>query len=461
MAMSKTKTNGIGSDNGGLAFDADPDVQAVTFNLTPNGTAERWHDGSGQITYSFLSKIPGYYKQVDLSVPLDNKPDAYESTELTPSTTQQLFFRFEQSLASVNVSLANEAIKAWNEVANTKIVPFTGGGGLGAGLGAIDTPILGDGTLMSGLGGTLGFGEFLVPRESGGSGGEMAFAVDISSVFENGLQLPGMSGPLTTIYIDANGGGVTFNSAAVLSIAATFLSHGSLFNPEIVVPFIAPFIAPVQTMLIPDQPGYAPPQVIYDLDPVKGIFTVTWAAVDYVDSDFGIIFPGDVPHVQKANYFQLQLYDRGGGGGGVGNDFDIVFRYDHIEWTTGDGLFSGGGTDGLNANGNGSAWGGWYGGGDNKDVLFGPESDATLLALPNTTGNTGQQGLYVYEIRNGPTQVGDITFGAFELKDKAGNPIAGSAATSGRTATDELVHRGGGSSRRRRRCLAQHQAGSQ
>jgi hypothetical protein len=68
-------------------------------------------------------------------------------------------------------------------------------------------------------------------------------------------------------------------------------------------------------------------QVLYNLDPVDGVLTITWDNVGYYSA-----------RTDKLDAFQVQLINVGGG------NFDIVYRYQNINWTTGD---ASGGTDGL------------------------------------------------------------------------------------------------------------------
>jgi len=59
--------------------------------------------------------------------------------------------------------------------------------------------------------------------------------------------------------------------------------------------------------------------VWYDLAPESGIITITWDDVGYYDT-----------HTDKTNAFQLQLINTGDG------NFDMIFRYEDINWVTGD-----------------------------------------------------------------------------------------------------------------------------
>ncbi len=68
--------------------------------------------------------------------------------------------------------------------------------------------------------------------------------------------------------------------------------------------------------------------VYYDFNTAgNGTLTVTWDDVGYYNSK-----------VDKLNAFQLQLVGKGNG------NFDVIFRYETINWTTGS---ASGGTDGL------------------------------------------------------------------------------------------------------------------
>ena len=154
-------------------------------------------------------------------------------------------------------------------------------------------PITGTGRLVSGLGGTAGFGETEAARNDDGS----TFIADISSVFENGISFAGRT--FTSLYLNTNGS-ISFGTSIGQYTPST-ISAGS-------VPMIAPFWADVDTR-IPATVGTNSGAIYLDLDPVSDVLTATWPGVNYFD------FNGD-----KKNSFQLQLYDRGAG------NFDIVFR---------------------------------------------------------------------------------------------------------------------------------------
>jgi hypothetical protein len=135
--------------------------------------------------------------------------------------------------------------------------------------------------------------------------------IDITSVFgAAGLDFYGLNN-FTSLYIN-NNGNVTFGG-----------SYGA-FTPGIiggstVHPMIAPFWADVDTRTTGN--------VYYDLDPADGVMTITWDQVGYYNR-----------HSSPTNSFQIVLLNEGGG------NFDIVYRYADINWTTGD---ASGGSSGL------------------------------------------------------------------------------------------------------------------
>jgi autotransporter-associated beta strand protein len=148
-------------------------------------------------------------------------------------------------------------------------------------------------------------------------------------------------------------------------------------------PIIAAFFGDIDTRT-PSSAGATSAPIYLDFDTVNGVFSATWAGVNYYQTK------GD-----KQNFFQMQLYDRGAG------DFDIVFRYQDIQWTTGD---SSGGTGGLG----GTVARAGLSAGNGVDFFELPASgnQANILDLENQSGNTGIVGLWVFEVRNGSANIG-------------------------------------------------------
>ncbi|MBT4428757.1 MAG: hypothetical protein HOC88_17785 [Rhodospirillaceae bacterium] len=171
--------------------------------------------------------------------------------------------------------------------------------------------------LLNGLGGTAGFGEGSLARSD-----DSSLEVDISAVFETGLNFGGTT--FSEVFINDNGN-LTFGDS--LGTFTPFPITGTVFEP-----IIAPFFADVETSpgpstLTPGGNSTGSNLIYFDSDLTSDTFTVTWDDVGFfADST-------DFP-----NAFQVSLVDQGGG------DFDIIFRYEDINWVTGD---ASGGTDGL------------------------------------------------------------------------------------------------------------------
>jgi Ca2+-binding RTX toxin-like protein len=204
------------------------------------------------------------------------------------------------------------------------------------------------------LGGAQGFGEITLPRAD-----DTAFLQDISAVFGQDLRLFGQVLSPGAFHVGLNGI-VSFGQG----IAGFPPDTGFAGGP----PVIAPFWADVDVRL--DGEGAESGAVYLDVDPVADIVTVTWDHVGRFRRD------ADTP-----NTFQVQLIDHGGG------DFDIVFRYQAIGWTSGD--LSGGSPALI-----GIAAG--------ETVLELPASGdaAAQLALPSTSG-IGGAGLWQIAVRDG------------------------------------------------------------
>ena len=177
-------------------------------------------------------------------------------------------------------------------------------------------------SLIKNLGGIVGFGEFSLDRNDDSS----AQGISLSSVFgDAGLNFFGTNYSYVAIN---NNGNITLSNSSTGGLTA-YTPFG-LANGGYAI--IAPFFADVDTRLVdgtaasnqvtPTAGGTSTGSdlVWYDLDPTGyGTLTVTWDDVGYFDWN-----------TDKLNAFQLQIVGRGGG------NFDIVFRYENINWTTGD-----------------------------------------------------------------------------------------------------------------------------
>ncbi|MBL8466525.1 nidogen-like domain-containing protein [Methyloversatilis discipulorum] len=135
-------------------------------------------------------------------------------------------------------------------------------------------------------------------------------------------------------------------------------------------PMIAPFWGDVDTRGTGN---------VWIHSPNANTLAVTWDAVGYYDSA-----------TDKTNSFQLVLRNQGDG------NFDVDFRYERLEWTTGDA------SDGANGLGGIPAQSG-YDAGDGVNYLTLPGSrTGDVLNLQHTTNVAGgEAGLWSFAIRNG------------------------------------------------------------
>ena len=230
--------------------------------------------------------------------------------------------------------------------------------------------------LTNGLGGAAGFGENALAANDDGS---TAF-LDLSTVFSGGLDFFGTN--YTGLYLN-NNGNVTFNSSQ--STFTPFVMTGATANP-----IIAPFFADVDTRggattATPGGNSTGSNLAYWDLDTVGGVFTATWDDVGYFGS-----------HIDLLNGFQLALIDQGNG------DFDIEFRYEVLNWTTGD---ASGGVGGL---GGTIARSGWSSGNGSDFAEISASGDQADMLNLNNTSNVGVAGLYRFEVRNGVITNNDI-----------------------------------------------------
>ncbi|MBW8881281.1 MAG: tandem-95 repeat protein, partial [Asticcacaulis sp.] len=219
--------------------------------------------------------------------------------------------------------------------------------------------VTGNGTLINDLGGSAGYGEVEVPRND-----DEFTSYNVGSVFENGLTIGGQT--FSSIYVNTNGN-ITFGNG-LDTFTPSGISAGNLS-------IIAPFWADVDTRSVSPNSG----PIYVDMDSIGDVVTITWDGVD----GYGL-------GTAQQNYFQLQLYDRGSG------DFDIVFRYQDIQWTTGTASAGVAARAGYNL-------------ADNTNVFeLSQSGDSTsMLDLEGSPGNTGQDGLWVFEVRNGTVVIND------------------------------------------------------
>lgn len=220
----------------------------------------------------------------------------------------------------------------------------------------ITATITGNGTAVTGLGGAAGYGETALERADAN-----AVRLDVSAVFETGFAIGGGIAA-SDLYISTDG---------LIAFGAPL--SGLPADPgALSLPFIAPFLADVDTRL--DGEGAESGAVWIDIDTSRDVVSITWADVGFYRRNASL-----------TNTFQLQLFDRGEG------NFDAVLRYQSLEWTSGDLEGGWGGTGGT------AAFIGYDLGTVAAPVtLAASGQEAAQLALPQTIGNTGVAGLWVF-----------------------------------------------------------------
>lgn len=212
--------------------------------------------------------------------------------------------------------------------------------------------ITGNGTAIKGLGGAAGYGETALAR-----GDDIVARVDVSAVFGAGFTLGGVNYSGNQLYISTDG--LVSFGAGQAGIAAP------------AAPYLAIFNADVDTRL--DGEGAESGGVWLDVDTVQDCVTITWDQVGFYRRNASL-----------TNTFQMQLFDRSDG------NFDVVYRYQNIAWTSGDLQGGWGGLDGT------AAVIGTRAGASGAAILLAASGhEAAQLALETSLGNTGVKGLWV------------------------------------------------------------------
>jgi len=143
-------------------------------------------------------------------------------------------------------------------------------------------------------------------------------------------------------------------------------------------PMIAPFWGDVDTRANPGNSS----NLLWIHSPNPDTVAITWDMVGYYSN-----------HLNKRNDFQLVLRNRPDTGAG---NFDVDFRYNQLQWTTGD---ASGGSNGLG----GTPAQAGYDAGDGVNYLTLPGSrTASVLNLQNTSNvSSATPGLWTFAIRSG------------------------------------------------------------
>jgi len=213
-------------------------------------------------------------------------------------------------------------------------------------------PVAGDGSAVTGLGGPLGYGEQALVRSD-----DASVLIDVSAVFPGGFDFFGSHFSGGELYVNTNGN---------LSFGVPFTEYPTAGNLNVFQNMIAPFWADVDTRI--DGEGAESGQIWLDLDAVSNTVTVTWENVGSYRRAADL-----------TNLFQLQLVNQGSG------DFDIIMRYERIDWTLSTGEEDAGAQAFISANLL------------PNQIQLGNQPEI----LESVIGNTGIHGLWLFEMRGG------------------------------------------------------------
>jgi Ca2+-binding RTX toxin-like protein len=280
--------------------------------------------------------------------------------------------------------------------------------------------------LINTLGGTQGFGESQLARSDDGFQ-----IVDLRTVFgASALKFFGTTYNFVSINTNGN---VTLTNSATQGLT-TYMPFGMQGSTN---PIIAPFFADVDTRqnssdLITAGTGTSKATDLVHYDVIatgNGKLTVTWDDVGYYSAN-----------TARVNAFQLEIIGQGSG------NFDIVFRYESINWTTGDasdGIAGAGGIGGLG--GSPARVGYSAGNGANWLEVTGSGVQDSMLALETTPGNTGLAGFHQFQVRNGSALANTISGASADdlMSGGGGNDLlsglAGNDFLIGNAGADTLV----------------------
>jgi hypothetical protein len=211
--------------------------------------------------------------------------------------------------------------------------------------------------------GDSGFGNLAMDRNDDESTGAIAFNDFAELNFDSGINFFGTQ--QDQFFIN-NNGNVTFENAL-----STYTPNAFPISSQ---PMIAPFWGDVDTRC-------SDCGEVYIGSPNENTVVVTWNEVGFYSSDSSL-----------TNTFQLVLIDRADTGAG---NFDVEFRYDDINWTTGN---ASGGTDGLG----GTPAQAGYDAGDGVNFFIVPGSQtSSVVDLDTAASNTGTAGIWKFAVRDG------------------------------------------------------------
>jgi MYXO-CTERM domain-containing protein len=214
--------------------------------------------------------------------------------------------------------------------------------------------------LLDTYGGALGYGTSTLPGNDDGS----TSVIDLTEAFPMGLNFFG--GPYFDVYVN-NNGNITFNGPVGTFTPDPF--------PVADQPMIAPYWGDVDT-----RGGGAPEEngVFWHMAP--GLMVVTWHNVGYY-------------YIHDDLKMDFQLILRNALDCTTG-DFDVEFRYNRCEWTTGDA------SDGKGGFGGTPAQAGFDAGNGTDYVEIDGSRTMAILDLC-TSSNVGEDGVWRFSVRSG------------------------------------------------------------
>ncbi len=229
--------------------------------------------------------------------------------------------------------------------------------------------------------GESGFGSLAMDRNDDDSSSAIVFDNYSQLKFDSGLNFFGATH--NEFFIN-NNGNITFNAPLGAFTPQPFplpVDGGGPIAEEgdggfelAATSMIAPFWGDVDT-------SCASCGEVYIGSPNENTLVVTWNEVGFYSGDSSL-----------TNTFQLALIDREDTGAG---NFDIEFRYEDINWTTGDA------SNGVNGLGGTPAQAG-FDAGDGVNFFVVPGSrTASVVDLDTANSNTGTPGIWKFSVRDG------------------------------------------------------------
>ncbi len=247
-------------------------------------------------------------------------------------------------MSAAEKAMMLRAVDAWNEVANVNLVAASGSA-------ASARVIASDSTAQS-YSSILAFAD------------DSSASLDMSDVFTDGLNLFGETFDAADIYVNANGS-LTFGAA--YSEASPSSLNGAV--PAMIAAFWSDIVIGAEG-------------ITTDIDAEAGTVTLEWRHVTN--------YSGSLADSAPENTFSLTLVDQGNG------DFDVIFDYSDINWVYEDLTGS-----------DSSAVAGFSSLSSYFETEYSSRTE-TLQSLDESSGNSGETGVWTYQFRSGNLYVDDV-----------------------------------------------------